>query len=309
MTRTQRDEALRLLRHLDRRQAGPRPPLRGGPRGARRGRIPPEVVRSYGLGHLPGAINDAFPGRREVKQLTGRYWVPALVLDDGTAIQGSQTIIDWAQAHPAAAVAPAARSPSLARAVHRRGPRLRPAAPGELLEPIRRAGRAGSDRIGGGQRRTASPARGAPAPVAPRAPASGARAAPRAAGRRRRPSRPGPRSRPCPRRAGTVSTVAPEAIARTIVPWPAWQMTSAALRHRLRVGDPLDQPRVGRNASPGRPSAGGSRWPAPAPARARGPPAPRAAAGARDPGRSTGRPAPAARHRAAAAPARTAAPR
>jgi hypothetical protein len=67
----------------------------------------PEIVRSYGLGYLPGAINDAFTGRREVKQLTGRYWVPALVLDDGTAIDGSQAIIDWADAHPAAAVAPA----------------------------------------------------------------------------------------------------------------------------------------------------------------------------------------------------------
>ncbi len=68
----------------------------------------PEVVHSYGLGYLPAAINDAFAGRREVKQLTGRYWVPALVLDDGTAIGGSQAIIDWAHAHPAAAVTPAA---------------------------------------------------------------------------------------------------------------------------------------------------------------------------------------------------------
>jgi hypothetical protein len=61
----------------------------------------PEVVRSYGLGLLPGAINDLTRGRRDVKELTGRYWVPLLVLDDGTVIQGSHKIIAWAQANPA----------------------------------------------------------------------------------------------------------------------------------------------------------------------------------------------------------------
>jgi hypothetical protein len=61
----------------------------------------PEVVRSYGLGLLPGVLNDLTRGRREVKQLTGNHWVPLLVTDDGTAIQGSRTIIDWAAAHPA----------------------------------------------------------------------------------------------------------------------------------------------------------------------------------------------------------------
>lgn len=69
----------------------------------------PEVVRSYGLGALPGPLNDLTPGRRKVKELTGNYWVPVLVLDDGTAIQGSQQIIEWAQAHPAGqAAGPAA---------------------------------------------------------------------------------------------------------------------------------------------------------------------------------------------------------
>jgi len=63
----------------------------------------PEVVRSYGLGPLPGAINDLTRGRREVKALTGNYWVPAVVLDDGTVIQGSKKIIAWAQANPASA--------------------------------------------------------------------------------------------------------------------------------------------------------------------------------------------------------------
>ena len=61
----------------------------------------PRVIRSYGLGLLPGAINDQLPHRREVKRLTGSHWVPLLVLDDGTAIQGSEQIIAWAAANPA----------------------------------------------------------------------------------------------------------------------------------------------------------------------------------------------------------------
>ena len=61
----------------------------------------PEVVHSYGLGALPAAVNKLTSGRREVKELTGNYWVPVLVTDDGTAIQGSQKIIDWAHANPA----------------------------------------------------------------------------------------------------------------------------------------------------------------------------------------------------------------
>jgi hypothetical protein len=77
-------------------------------RALRRAGYEPEVVRSYGLGPLPGLINDRTP-RREVKALTGSYWVPALVTDDDTVIQGSKEIIAWARAHPAnAASAPAA---------------------------------------------------------------------------------------------------------------------------------------------------------------------------------------------------------
>jgi hypothetical protein len=71
----------------------------------------PEVERTYGFGALPGAVNDLTP-RREVKRLTGQYWVPAFVTDDGEAIHGSQRIIEWARTHPAgaptAATAPAA---------------------------------------------------------------------------------------------------------------------------------------------------------------------------------------------------------
>ena len=57
----------------------------------------PEVVRSYGGGLLPGVINDLTRGRREVKALTGNYWVPVLVTDEGAVVQGSKKIIDWAQ--------------------------------------------------------------------------------------------------------------------------------------------------------------------------------------------------------------------
>lgn len=59
-----------------------------------------ELVRSYGLGLLPGTVNELTRGRREVKGLTGNYWVPVLVLDDGTVIQGSKKIIAWARANP-----------------------------------------------------------------------------------------------------------------------------------------------------------------------------------------------------------------
>lgn len=62
----------------------------------------PKVVRSYGLGVLPGIFNQT-RGRREVKKLTGSYMVPVLVTDDGQAIQGSDKIVNWARANPAGA--------------------------------------------------------------------------------------------------------------------------------------------------------------------------------------------------------------
>ncbi|MGA2928356.1 MAG: glutathione S-transferase N-terminal domain-containing protein [Solirubrobacteraceae bacterium] len=64
----------------------------------------PDVVRGYGLGMLPSIFN-LTPGRREVKRLTGNYWVPALVADDGTVIQGSDKIAAWARANPASVTA------------------------------------------------------------------------------------------------------------------------------------------------------------------------------------------------------------
>jgi hypothetical protein len=66
----------------------------------------PEVVRTYGWGVLPQVFNKT-RGREEVKRLTGNYWVPVLVTDDETVIQGSDKIMDWARAHPAVASAAA----------------------------------------------------------------------------------------------------------------------------------------------------------------------------------------------------------
>jgi hypothetical protein len=60
----------------------------------------PQLIRSYGLAPLPWAFNNT-SGRREVQELTGNRWVPALVLDDGTVIDGSKEIVSWAQANPA----------------------------------------------------------------------------------------------------------------------------------------------------------------------------------------------------------------
>src|SRR4051812_13500032 len=59
----------------------------------------PEVVKSYGLGLLPDALNQT-TGRKRAKELTGKNWVPVLELDDGTGIGGSDKNIPRAQANP-----------------------------------------------------------------------------------------------------------------------------------------------------------------------------------------------------------------
>jgi glutathione S-transferase len=58
------------------------------------------VIRSYGFAPLPAALNNTH-GRREVQELTGNRWVPTLVLDDGTVIDTSHRIVEWAAANPA----------------------------------------------------------------------------------------------------------------------------------------------------------------------------------------------------------------
>jgi hypothetical protein len=62
----------------------------------------PEVIRSYGAGALPDFMN-VTAGRRQVKKLTGKTWVPVLVTDSGEVISDSKNIIAWAKEHPAAA--------------------------------------------------------------------------------------------------------------------------------------------------------------------------------------------------------------
>ena len=60
----------------------------------------------YGWAALPGFLNQT-QGRREVKRLTGNIWVPVMVEDDGTVVQGSDKIKAWASANPGAGREPA----------------------------------------------------------------------------------------------------------------------------------------------------------------------------------------------------------
>ena len=64
----------------------------------------PEVVKSYGLGMLPDAVNGS-EGRKEARRLTGSSMVPVLVTDDGEVVSDSKKIIAWAKANPARAAA------------------------------------------------------------------------------------------------------------------------------------------------------------------------------------------------------------
>jgi hypothetical protein len=80
----------------------PRPgghPCRNAHHALREAGHDPEVVKAYGLGLLPDALNG--PRRAEVKRLSGSPWVPVLQLDDGTVVSGSKKIAAWAGANPA----------------------------------------------------------------------------------------------------------------------------------------------------------------------------------------------------------------
>jgi hypothetical protein len=57
----------------------------------------PEVIKSYGC----FGTDRLWKACRAIKEMTGNYKVPTLVLDDGSIIDESQNIIDWAAAHPA----------------------------------------------------------------------------------------------------------------------------------------------------------------------------------------------------------------
>ena len=69
----------------------------------------PEVEKVGGWGIFPDFMDTK--GRKKVKEITGDKWVPILVLDDDTVIEGSREIATWAAANPAAAVAPPVGSP------------------------------------------------------------------------------------------------------------------------------------------------------------------------------------------------------
>jgi len=57
----------------------------------------PQVVRTGGCYRT----DPLFPRRRAVKRMTGNYKVPTLEFDDGTIIDGSGRIIEWAKVHSA----------------------------------------------------------------------------------------------------------------------------------------------------------------------------------------------------------------
>ena len=60
----------------------------------------PEVEKVGGIGFLPKAFNQT-AGRKEVTKLTGNHHVPTLILDNGTVVDGTQNIVNWAAEHPA----------------------------------------------------------------------------------------------------------------------------------------------------------------------------------------------------------------
>jgi hypothetical protein len=67
----------------------------------------PDVIKSYGFGLLPDSMNRT-SGRREVKKLTGKTWVPVLVTDSGEVVSESKNIVAWAKKNPAGSPAQAA---------------------------------------------------------------------------------------------------------------------------------------------------------------------------------------------------------
>lgn len=66
----------------------------------------PEVEKARGWRLLPDFLNNS-PGRRRVRELSGGDdSVPALVLNDGTFVQGTKEIVSWARENPAVPAPP-----------------------------------------------------------------------------------------------------------------------------------------------------------------------------------------------------------
>jgi hypothetical protein len=75
-------------------------------------------------------LNPAFPGRREVHELTGNYQVPTLVLDDGSVIDWTANIVAWA-AELAAVMRNAATIGSTIRSA-----KMKAITPAKLMPPL-----------------------------------------------------------------------------------------------------------------------------------------------------------------------------
>lgn len=58
----------------------------------------PEMVKARGQEHLPKFLQGKH--RREVFKLTGSYFVPVLILDDGTVMNKPDEVVAWAKSHP-----------------------------------------------------------------------------------------------------------------------------------------------------------------------------------------------------------------
>jgi hypothetical protein len=77
---------------------GPGHPCRNALDALRAAGHDPEIVRSYGWGLLPAALNRS-QGRRLARRATGASWLPLLVTDNGETVTGSAIIADWAARH------------------------------------------------------------------------------------------------------------------------------------------------------------------------------------------------------------------
>jgi hypothetical protein len=79
---------------------GPGHPCRNALDALRAAGHDPEVIRSYGWGPLPAALNRS-EGRRLARTATGNSWIPLLVTGHGEVIAGSTNIKEWAGRQPA----------------------------------------------------------------------------------------------------------------------------------------------------------------------------------------------------------------
>ncbi len=59
----------------------------------------PEIEKVGGIGFLPKPFRNT-KGRKEVQELTGNHHVPTLVLDNGSVVDDTQNIVNWANEHP-----------------------------------------------------------------------------------------------------------------------------------------------------------------------------------------------------------------